>query len=62
MYKLVLLDYNMPGMDGPAVAREIRRLFSTNLILAQIDRPYIVCCSAYGEAEIVKSAMAAGMD
>ena len=26
MYKLILLDYCMEGMDGPEVAREIRRL------------------------------------
>ena len=50
MYKLVLLDYSMPGMDGPAVAKEIHRIFETSLLLTPQDRPHIVCCSAYGEA------------
>ena len=27
MYKLVLLDYSMPDMDGPEVAKEIQNLF-----------------------------------
>ena len=26
MYKIVLLDYSMPGMDGPQVAIETRKL------------------------------------
>ena len=27
MYKLILLDYSMPGMDGPQVAVEMQNLF-----------------------------------
>lgn len=62
MYKLILLDYCMPEMDGPETAREITRLFNTSLLLSERDRPYIVCCSAYGEASFVKSALEAGMN
>ncbi len=28
MYKIILLDYSMPEMDGPQVAVEIRRLLA----------------------------------
>ena len=52
----------MPKMDGPAVAREIHLLIQTSLQLTPKDCPYIVCCSAYGEAQVVESALAAGMD
>lgn len=66
MYKLVLLDYNMPEMDGPAVAKRIHELFRSNSLLLSTtdtkDRPYIVCCSAYEADEIIKSALDAGMD
>ena len=30
MYKVVLLDYSMPDMDGPRVAIRIRELFQDN--------------------------------
>ena len=32
MYKLILLDYSMPGMDGPQVAVEILNLFKQHNI------------------------------
>ena len=32
MYKLVLLDYSMPDMDGPEVATEIQKLFKEHKI------------------------------
>ena len=62
MYKLILLEYFMPRMDGPAIAKEINRLVSSSLLLTPEDRPHIVCCSANGEAQVVDSALAAGMD
>ena len=56
MYKLVLLDYSMLGIEGPAVARQIHRLFQT-------DRPYIFCCSAaLGEDQIVSDALTVSMN
>ena len=32
MFKLILLDYSMPEMDGPAVAREIVNMFSNEVL------------------------------
>ena len=43
MYKLLMLDYSMPEMDGPQVATEIRKLLSE----ANITQPIICCCTAY---------------
>ena len=62
MYKLILLDYSMPEMDGPQVAVAIRSLFRTSILVTEIDTPYICCCTAYGEAAFKKKALSAGMD
>ena len=48
MYKLILLDYSMPDLDGPQVAKAIRAHFEDNGLLDL--RPYICCVSAYTEA------------
>ena len=32
MYRIILLDYSMPEMDGPQVATEIRRLFKNSIL------------------------------
>ena len=34
MFRLILLDYSMPEMDGPTVATEIVKMFTNN---PQID-------------------------
>ena len=50
MYKVILLDYSMPEMDGPQVAIEIRRMFKESILLDQSHVPYICCCTAYEDA------------
>lgn len=30
MYKIILLDYSMPDMDGPEVATLIREIFNSD--------------------------------
>ena len=35
MYKLILLDYSMPDMDGPQVATHIRALFKNTILLSE---------------------------
>lgn len=61
MYKLILLDYSMPEMDGPQVARAIREIMSGCILLEEADAPYICCCSAYEADDYKKSALDAGM-
>ena len=58
MYKIILLDYSMPGMDGPQVAIETRKLLKS----AGVKTPYICCCSAYSEASYKQNALEVGMD
>ena len=52
MYKVILLDYSMPEMEGPQVAIEIRRMLSGSILVDQSSHkpPYICCCTAYVEA------------
>ena len=58
MYKIIILDYSMPHMDGPQVALEIRqRLNDTN-----IETPYICCCTAYEVSTFKEKAASFGMD
>ena len=62
MYKIILLDYSMPEMDGPNVAAEIRFIFQQNTLLGEDQIPYICCCTAYTETSFKQKAIAAGMD
>ena len=58
MYQIILLDYSMPDLDGPQVAKKIRDMISK----AGLTQPYICCCTAYVEAVFEKRALDAGMD
>ena len=58
MFKLILLDYSLAEMDGPEIAREIRRLMNEK----GIEQPYICCCSAYLEESFKTKAFEAGMN
>ena len=59
MYKVILMDYSMPVMDGPTVAAKIRELLSNegDIFAAEYQRPYICCCTAYDEAGYKKIAL-----
>ncbi len=54
-YKLVLMDWKMPGMDGIEASRQIR----ANAKLALM--PEIIMVTAYGQEEIRSQAEAAGI-
>ena len=58
VFKLILLDYSMPEMNGPEVAVEIRRIVGE----AGLDQPYICCCTAYGDESYRQEALASGMN
>jgi len=63
MYSIIFLDYSMPDMDGPQVARSIRDFLKQSQSYKFMDRePYIVCCTAYSEATFMRQAFIAGMN
>ena len=65
-YKLVLMDYSMPVMDGPHCTRHILQLFKENEIdiknSGQPEPPYICCCTAYCDERYRTQAYASGMN
>ena len=63
MYKLILLDFSMPDIDGPEVARQVRS-FLREQSTCEDDRlePVICCCTAYSEASFMRQALLAGMN
>ncbi len=54
-YEIVFLDWQMPGMDGVATAREIRKL-------ALPQPPLVLMVTAYGRDELIAAAEKAGID
>jgi two-component system, sensor histidine kinase and response regulator len=53
-YQVVLIDWQMPDMDGLATAWEIRRV-------ALEHPPHLIMITAHGREELIKSAPAAGI-
>ena len=49
LYKLILLDFSMPGMDGPEVSRRIHKMYAESEVVSKEQVPYICCCTAYTE-------------
>ena len=63
-YKMVLLDYSMPHMDGPSTCIKIRELYDKyrqefNVMLIE---PYICCVTSYQEKNFKIRAKQAGMN
>ena len=57
IYKVILLDFSMPDLDGPHVSQEIRQLYYDKPMLSEVGAPYICCCTAYREANFKKKAI-----
>ena len=45
MFRLILLDFSMPDMDGPEVYRKIKQTMKDS----GLQIPYVACCTAYSE-------------
>ena len=56
-YSLILLDYSMPTLDGPATAIKICELYKQYLQ----EIPHIVCLTAFTEKIFEDKARDAGM-
>jgi CheY-like chemotaxis protein len=57
-FALVILDCNMPGMDGYELARNVRRIESEN----DLARTPIIACTANAMVGEADACLAAGMD
>ena len=63
MFKIILMDYSMPEMDGPTATIEMLKLFASSRIISDEGlAPFICCCTAYGEASFKKIVFDSGMD
>lgn len=58
MYKLILLDFSMPDMDGDVVCIKMKQLMQD----AGLVMPYVCCFTAYSEKQYELKALAAGMN
>ena len=63
LYQLILLDYSMPKLDGPATAIRIKKLYEeyNRRSNDEISMPFIVCLTAFTEQIFEQTARAAGM-
>ena len=68
MYKLIMVDFCMPEMDGPTLTRYVRKTISKYQAKTRgseglsLTQPYICCCTAYMEPSFKETALQSGMD
>ena len=57
MYTLLLIDYSMPGLDGPTLTIRIASFLEEK----GIEMPFVCCCTAYAEENYQQTALRSGM-
>ena len=64
MYQLILMDCNMPVMDGFQATQAIREIVDTHNLshIQQVEQPFIVALTAYSTAGFKDKCLAAGMN
>lgn len=63
MYRLVIVDFNMPIMVGPQVVSRIREVIQRNLLLEEeASMPYFCCATAYPDDAVSQECNAAGIN
>ena len=65
-FKLIILDYNMPGMNGPETASEMHRSFqrfqAANPLTTPLKMPHLCCLTASSGKKFRDKALGAGID
>ena len=57
-FKLILMDYEMPGMNGPQTTNSIRE----SLFVELIDQPIIVAVTGHSDEKYIKDSIDSGMN
>jgi CheY-like chemotaxis protein len=57
-YSLILMDCQMPVLDGYSACKEIRELFA----FKKDDQPLIIACTGNEDSEHIRRAWSCGMD
>ena len=60
MFKILLIDYSMPDMDGLELVRKLRSLLEEHNLSDK--QPIYCCCTAYNTAEHRDIAISSGFD
>ena len=58
--RLILLDFAMPGMDGPEVSKALNSMFS-EAGLDEKTTPFVSCWASYTDVAFKKKAAESGM-
>ncbi len=61
VYKLIMMDYSMPDINGPEASKRIRE-FLTERGIPRKSQPYICLLTAYSGKKYHENALEAGMD
>ena len=57
-FKLILMDYEMPELDGPDTASQIREI----LYFENIEQPIIACITGHSDKKYLDRAIKQGMN
>ena len=57
-FKLILMDYEMPEINGPEACRQIREM----LYFEEIDQPIVVAVIGHSDERFIQESIEAGMN
>ena len=61
-YRLILTDFNMPGMNGIQATHFMRKFLTDEMKIERKDQPIIIGITGHAHENFKKEGIAAGMD